>query len=96
MANQIEGRIAKIGEAGNLVTDISVDQVSEAPNNDSVQIKFDGHETLGLFPPNHDQPPATMVASLGESGFVEIEIVGISISEMLGIKVDSKVEIVWP
>ncbi len=95
MSNRIEGRVEKIGETGNLVTNISVDQVADIPHDDTVTIKFGGHETIGLFPAKHDQPAATMVASLGESGFVEIEIVGISLSEMLGIKPEAPVEVCW-
>ena len=95
LANQIEGQVVKIGEDGNLLTDIAVDQVSEIVGDDTVVIKFGGHETIGLFPADHDQPDATMVASVGHSGFVEIEIVGISLAEMLGIKVDEPVAIIW-
>ena len=95
MPNLIKGKIAQIGESGNLVTDISLDQVSGIPHDESVTVKFGDHETIGLFPATHDQPPATMVASLGKSGFVEIEIVGISLAEMLGIKVEVPVAIRW-
>lgn len=95
MANQIEGQVVKIVEEGKLVTDIAVDQVSAIVGDDTVVIKFGGHETIGLFPAEHGQPVATMVASAGHSGFVEIEIVGISLAEMLGIKIDEPVAITW-
>ncbi|MFK7765769.1 MAG: SAM hydroxide adenosyltransferase [Mariniblastus sp.] len=95
MANRIEGRVDKIGETGCLVTDISVDQVADIPHDDTVTIKFGGHETIGIYPADHDQPAATLVASLGKSGFVEIEIVGISLSEMLGIKPKEAVAVCW-
>lgn len=95
MAHQIEGQVVKIGEEGNLLTDIAIDQVSEIVGHDTVVIKFGGHETIGLFPTDHGQPNATMVASVGQSGFVEIEIVGISLAEMLGIKVEEPVAIIW-
>lgn len=95
MANQIEGQVVKIVEEGKLLTDIAVDQISEIVGDDSVVIKFGGHETIGLFPADHSQPDATMVASAGHSGFVEIEIVGISLAEMLGIKVEEPVAIIW-
>lgn len=95
MKNQIEGRVAKIGETGNLITSISNDQLTAVPRDDSVTIKFGGHETIGIYQAEHDQPAATMVACLGNSGFLEIEIVGISLSEMLGIKPDVSIEVVW-
>ena len=95
MANQIEGKVAAIGEQGNLVTDISVDQVAVAPRDESTTVKFGDHETIGLYPSNHDQPDATLVACLGKSGFVEIEIAGLNLAEMLGIKLDEPVVIRW-
>lgn len=95
LANRIVGKVGGIGEAGNLVTDISVDQVSNIPHDESVTIKFGDHETIGLYPVDHGQPDTTMVASLGKSGFVEIEIVGIPLAEMLGIKVDDVVVVKW-
>ena len=95
MPNRIEGRVAEIGETGNLVTDISVDQVASIPHDDSVTIRFGGHETIGIYPTEHGQPDATMVASVGKTGFLEIEIVGVNLSEMLGIKADVPVEISW-
>jgi S-adenosylmethionine hydrolase len=95
LANRLEGRVAEIGETGSLVTDISVAQIANIPHDDSVTIRFGGHETLGIFPVNHGQPDATMVASFGQTGFLEIEIVGINLSEMLGIGIDVPIEITW-
>ena len=95
MSNQIEGHVASIGDNGDLITDIRVDQLADVPRDDSVRITFGGHETLGIYPDDHDQPPATMVANLGKRGFLEIEIVGISLSEMLGIKTNTPVVINW-
>lgn len=95
MATKIEGTVAMIGEAGRLITDIAVASVEEVPNGDSTSVVFGGHETVGLYPPDHGQPDATMVASKGESGFVEIEIVGVSLADMLGIKTGEKVIVSW-
>lgn len=95
MPNQIDGRVAEIGETGCLVTDISVDEIANIPHDDSVTIRFGGHETVGIYPDNHGQPDSTMVVSFGKTGFLEIEIVGVNLSEMLGIKTDVPVEITW-
>lgn len=80
---------------GDLVTDISIEQIINVPRDESVRIIFGGHETIGLYPDPHDQPAATMVAKLSNSGFLEVEIVGISLSEMLGINVGEPVKIEW-
>lgn len=95
LSNQIEGHVASISETGDLITNISADQIAHVPCDDTVRIAFGGHETLGIFPADHDQPAATMVASVGSGGFLEIEIVGISLSEMLGIKANTPVVITW-
>jgi len=87
LSKKIEGSVEKIGESGNLITDISIDQVADLAADDSVTVKFGGHETHGVHPTEHEQPMGTLVACCGKSGFLEIEIVGISIAEMLGIKV---------
>lgn len=95
MSNQIDGQVATIGPTGNLITDVSNESLANVPQDESVAIKFGDHETIGIFPADHDQPAATMVASMGTDGFLEIEIVGISLSEMLGIKPETAVAICW-
>ena len=91
----IEGHVASVNSQGDLVTDISIEQIAHVPRDESVRINFGGHETIGLYPDPHDQPIATMVAKLSDSGFLEIGIVGISLSEMLGINVGEPVKIEW-
>jgi len=95
LANRIEGQVSSITAAGSLVTDISVDRLKDVPPDENTAVKVGDHETFGLYPTDHGQPDATMVASLGASGFLEIEIVGIPLAEMLGIRVGEKVQIVW-
>lgn len=87
--------MTEVGAAGNLISDIANDQLAEVPTDENTVVKFGDHETLGIFPAEHGQPDATMVASMGQSGFLEIEIVGISLSEMLGIKAGEKISVRW-
>ena len=95
LANLLEGTVTEIGAEGNLVTDIPVSHLVEVPKDENTVVKFGDHETLGIFPSDHGQPESTMVASMGSSGFLEIEIVGISLGEMLGIKVGEKISVSW-
>ena len=95
MANLLEGNVTEIGPEGNLVSDISAAQLTDVPRGETTVVKFGEHETLGIFPTDHGQPDSTMVASVGKSGFLEIEIVGISLSEMLGIKTGEKISVSW-
>ena len=87
--------MADIGTNGCLISDISNEQLATVPSNENTVVKFGEHETLGIFPVEHGQPDATLVASLGQSGFLEIEIVGISLSEMLNIKSGEKISVSW-
>ena len=82
----VTGTVKSIGTKGQLITDITNESISEAGQADTVTVKYTEHETIGIYPEDHGQPDATLVASRGGSGNLEIEIVGISISEMLGIK----------
>lgn len=95
MSNLIEGQVSKLGEAGNLITSIANDQLTEAPRDASISIRFAGHETICLYPAGHQEPETTLVAYLGESGALEIEIVGMNLAEMLGIQVGAKVSVLW-
>jgi len=95
LSNLIAGRVASVNVQGDLVTDISIEQISHVPRDESVRISFGGHETVGLYPDSHDQPAATLVAKLSNSGFLEIGIVGISLSAMLGINTGEPVQLEW-
>lgn len=93
--NKVDGTVESIGAQGQLVTSIENGVLVDAGQDESVTVKFGDHTTIGVYPENHGQPDATLVASLGQSGFLEIEIVGISISEMLGIKTGVPVTVTW-
>ena len=60
-----------------------------------VKVQIGPHETIGVHPADHNEPEATLIAICGDSGFVEIGITGINISEMLGIPVGEKVTVSW-
>ncbi|MDB2686682.1 adenosylmethionine-8-amino-7-oxononanoate aminotransferase [Mariniblastus sp.] len=95
MATIASGKVVEIGDGGNLVTDIDLAKVAAAVGNEETKVEFGGHETVGLFEENHGQPEGTMVASVGASGAVEIEIVGMSLGSMLGIGVNTEVKVQW-
>ncbi len=95
LSNQIDGTVTSCDSAGNLITDIPNDSVAGLVGDESVSIKFGPHETFGIHIQDHGQPDATLVASLGNEGFVMIEIVGISVSDMLGIKPGVNVQVAW-
>lgn len=92
---KIQGSVRSVDSLGNLITDISADTLRDAPRDESVQIECDEHETVGIYETYGDQPPMTLMALIGSSGFLELAIVGDSASMMLGIKPGTKVTVKW-
>lgn len=95
VATRIEGKVVSISPQGNLVTDIMSDKLAHAPRDERVRILCDEHETIGLFETGHSEPESTFLALLGPQGALELEIVGLSASDMLGIRVGEKVVVQW-
>lgn len=95
MPGKIEGTIVSMSEAGNLVSDIPCAALRAAPRNTSVTVRCDEHETVGLFTSDHREPKFSLLALLGESGFLELTIVGDSAQAMLGIKPGARVSVQW-
>ena len=95
MPRSIEGKVVSIGEGGNLVTDIPCAALAEAPRDSAVSIRCDEHETVGLFTPGHSEPEMSFLAMLGDSGFLELTIVGDSAKIMLGVRVGERVSVQW-
>ncbi len=95
MAGKVVGAIQSIDSAGNLITDITAAMLTEAPRNESVVVRCDEHETMGLFDTVEGQPEMTLVAVFGEGGKLQIRIVGDSAAMMLGVRVGEKVTVKW-
>ena len=95
MANRIEGQVVAVDGRGNLVTDITREMIADAPNDDSVVIHCDGHETYRIFADFADQPPMTLVAVIGTNNQLELAIVDDSAKIMLGVDVGETVEVRW-
>lgn len=92
---KIEGAIQSIDSFGNLVTDITADMLAAAPKDDSVRILCDDHETFGIWGTYADQPPMTLIALIGSSGFLELSIVNDSAEMMLGVKPGVGISVTW-
>ncbi|QDU93938.1 adenosylmethionine-8-amino-7-oxononanoate aminotransferase [Lignipirellula cremea] len=94
MSNKIEGAVAALSPDGDLITDIGEEALKDVPRDQSVTVTCDGYDTQGIYPVDHEQPIGTMVAFMGPQE-LRMAIVGVSISEMLGIKVGAPVMIQW-
>lgn len=96
MAQRIEGAVTAVDSFGNLITNITADQLADVPRGeDQVRITCGEHETFGIFRTYGDQPPMTLVAVIGSDGFLELAIVSDSAAAMLGEGVGSPVTVTW-
>jgi S-adenosylmethionine hydrolase len=92
VAAKVEGKVVAYSDAGNLVTDIPHDRLSNLPAA-TVTVTCDEHQTIGIYPADHKEEPFTLMAILGPSGFLELTIVGESAKAMLGVRLGEKVVI---
>jgi S-adenosylmethionine hydrolase len=92
---RIEGKVTSVTPAGDLVTDIRVDQLADAPRDERLTVTCDEHTTVGLYGPDHQEPPMTLLALMGAGGFLELVIVGDSAKIMLGIRPGQPVVVSW-
>lgn len=95
MSGRIQGKIVAVGDTGNLVTDITTEQLRHAPTDLRVHVVCDEHETFGIFPADHGQPESTFIATIGSRGVLELEIVGLSAQDMLGVRLGEAVVVEW-
>jgi S-adenosyl-L-methionine hydrolase (adenosine-forming) len=93
---KIEGIIESIDSFGNLISNITADQLEGAPRGEEVTVECDEHETQGIFATYSDQPEMTLIALIGSSGKLELAIVGESAKIMLGVKVGTPITVRWP
>lgn len=89
------GQIVSVTSEGDLVTDLSVSDLGNAPRDESLRVECDGHATNGLFTAAHGQPDMTFVAFENEAHCVQIAIVGGDASGFLGIRPGAEVIIQW-
>jgi S-adenosyl-L-methionine hydrolase (adenosine-forming) len=94
-ANRLAGEVVAVDSFGNLVTNITGDQLQGLPVDTGLSVLCAGHETRGLFTTYADQPAMTLMALVGSNGHLELAIVGDHASRMLGIRVGAEVVIEW-
>lgn len=96
MGGKVQGEVVQVRESGDLVTNISLAELEEAPRDDHVRISCNGHVTAGIYPVDHNEPEMTFLALFGaQSQCIELCLVGESASKFLGIREGSAVIIQW-
>ena len=95
VAKKIEGEVIEVDSFGNLITNITADQLADCPRDSSAAVRCDEHETVGIYETYSDQPPMTLVALIGSSGKLELAIVDDSAKIMLGVGAGAPVTVTW-
>lgn len=95
LPGKIQGRVSSIDSFGNLITDITAEMLRDTPTGETTRVSCDEHETAGIFRAYADQPPMTLLALIGSSGYLELAIVGDSAAAMLGIRSGTPVTVSW-
>jgi S-adenosylmethionine hydrolase len=91
----LTGKVVEVDESGSLVTDIQCAQLVNAPQDASLRVVVDEHETYGLYPADHSQPPMTLIAIFDANQPLKIILTEDSASAMLGVRVGAPVEVHW-
>ena len=94
MSGKIEGTIANVTEAGDLLSDITAQQLADVPRDERVAVFCGGHQTIGIYPADHAEPAMTFLAVLGDDG-LRLTIVGDSARAMLGLNPGEQVVVEW-
>jgi S-adenosylmethionine hydrolase len=92
VSNRITGTVTGVDDSGNLITSIAATDLADVPHDNQLSISSDDHETRGLFDTYDSEPPMTVI---GDSGHLELVIVGDSAKIMLGISVGTEVAVSW-
>lgn len=91
---KIQGTITAVADNGDLITSITAAQVAGAPRDERTAISCGGHQTMGLFSPDHKEPDMTFLAIVdGEA--LRLSIVGDSARFMLGLRAGEAVVVEW-
>ena len=95
VAGKITGKVETIDSFGNLITNITREQLADVPRGDTTTVDCDGHQTQGIFETYGEQPPMTLIALVGSSNVLELAIVDDSAKIMLGASAGAEVTVSW-
>lgn len=93
--SRIEGEVVEVDRYGNLITNVPVEALDDAPRGDRLRVTLGEHETFGLWRTYGENPPGTLVALVGSTGLVELAIVNGDAATMLRATVGDGVTFDW-
>ncbi len=92
---KIEGTVVEVSEEGDLITDISAEQLAACTRDSQSRIVVDDeHETFGIYESPEGQPSMTLLAIQTGNLALKLHWVGDSAAMMLGIKAGASVRVV--
>ena len=91
---KIQGTITAASDNGDLITSITPAQLAAAPRDERTSVSCGGHQTMGLFSPDHQEPEMTFLAIVDDEA-LRLSIVGDSARIMLGLKAGEPVVVEW-
>ena len=94
MAGKLEGTIASATDSGDMLTDISPEQLADVPRDERTAVSCGGHQTIGIHAADHGEPDMTFLAILDDAG-LRLSIVNESAQAMLGLSVGDAVTVEW-
>ena len=94
VSGKIDGTLASATEAGDMLTDITAEQLADAPRDERVAVSCGGHQTIGIHTVDHSQPEMTFLAIVDDQQ-LRLTIVGENARAMLGLNVGDAVVVQW-
>lgn len=91
---KVQGTITAVTDSGDLITSITPAQLDGAPRDERTAISCGGHQTIGLFSPEHKEPEMTFLAIVDDTA-LRLTIVGDSARIMLGLRAGEPVVVEW-
>jgi S-adenosylmethionine hydrolase len=96
VASKIKGTVIDVSEDGDLITDITDEQLAGVGRTaDTKVVVDDEHETFGLFDIDHKQPSMTLIAIMEPQKTLRLHLVSDSAAMMLGVRKGASVKILW-
>ena len=94
MAGKLEGTVASASDSGDMLTDITPERLADVPRDERTAVSCGGHQTIGIYGPDHNEPEMTFLAIVDDVG-LRLVIVGESAQIMLGLSVGDVVVVEW-
>ena len=94
MAGKLEGTVASATDSGDMLTDITPEQLADVPRDERTAVSCGGHQTIGLHACDHNEPEMTFLAIVDDDG-LRLTIVGESAQAMLGLSIGDAVVVEW-